>query len=82
MARRKTAKKPAPPAKPEVGAIVLFRDYDTAGHTGKVRKVGRLWVVVKPTDPTGHKRIPLRAIEGWWPPGSRKRTVDRLVRPA
>lgn len=81
MARRKAAKKPMPPAKPEVGAIVLFRDYDTAGHTGRVVKVGRLNVTVKPTDPTGHKRIPLRSVAGWWPKGTRKRTQDRLVRP-
>lgn len=76
MASRKTAKKPAKPAKPEVGAIVLFRDYDTAGHTGRVVKVGRLNLTVRPTDPTGHRRIPLRAVEGWWPKGSRRRTPD------
>lgn len=65
----------------KVGDTIMFRDsrYGTFGHTGKVRKVGRLYFTIKPTDPKGVKRVPKNDVFGFWLKGAKKRDVDHLI---
>lgn len=74
--------RPSAAVAPTAGCVVLFRDpvIGTGGHTGLfVRRTRAGEWMVRMWGSTLSRRLDGRHIQGYWPPGTRKHSANRMI---